>query len=136
MLDLSTTIGGRTVTPALPIVDGASPTPTEVSFNTILSRYIATHVPLESENGIRARERVLVQMGKLHREWIKSVALKRGLNADAVETAGGELFTSGSYRLGVHEPGADIGALDILFCFTFCLLACEACKILYIYQTL
>jgi poly(A) polymerase len=52
-------------------------------------------------------------MGKLHREWIKSVALKGGLNADAVESAGGELFTSGSYRLGVHEPGADIGALII-----------------------
>ena len=111
MLDLSTTIGGRTLSPALPVVDGASPTPTEVSFNTSLSQYIATHVPLESEDGIRARERVLVQMGKLHREWIKSVALKRGLNADAVESAGGELFTSGSYRLGVHEPGADIGAL-------------------------
>ena len=49
-------------------------------------------------------------MGELHREWI-SVALKRGLNADAVESAGGELIMSGSYRLGVHEPGADIGAL-------------------------
>ena len=52
-----------------------------------------------------------MQMGKLHCEWIKSVALKRGLNADAVESAGGELITSGSYRLGGHEPGADIGAL-------------------------
>lgn len=52
-------------------------------------------------------------MGKLHREWIKSVALKRGLNADAVESAGGELFTSGSYRLGVHEPGADIDTIAV-----------------------
>jgi len=37
------------------------------------------------------------------------VATKRGLNVEAVKSAGGELFTSGSYRLGVHEPGADIG---------------------------
>ena len=39
-----------------------------------------------------------VKMGKLHREWVQSVALKKGLNVDAVESAGGELFTSGSYR--------------------------------------
>lgn len=42
---------------------------------------------------------------------MKGVAVKKGLNRDAVEGAGGELFTSGSYRLGVHEPGADIGTL-------------------------
>ena len=113
-MDLSTTIGGRTVTPALPIVDAASPSALEVSFNTTLTQYISNHVPLESDLGIRTRERVLVQMGQLVREWIRSVALKRrgGLNHadDAIESAGGELFTSGSYRLGVHEPGADIGA--------------------------
>ena len=105
MIDLTTTIGGRKVQPALPIVDGSSSTPPELSFHTTLTTYISNNVPLESEEGIRTRERVLVKMGKLHREWVQSVALKRGLNK--------ELFTSGSYRLGVHEPGADIG--------TFCL---------------
>jgi len=39
--------------------------------------------------------------------------MRRGLNADAVEGAGGELFTSGSYRLGVHEPGADIDTIAV-----------------------
>ena len=109
MIDLTTTIGGRTVSPALPIVDGSSSTPLELKFQTTLNAYIKSNIPLESEEGIRTRERVLVKMGKLHREWVQSVALKRGLNKDAVESAGGELFTSGSYRLGVHEPGADIG---------------------------
>ena len=41
------------------------------------------------------------------------MAMRRGLNADAVEGAGGELFTSGSYRLGVHEPGADIDTIAV-----------------------
>ena len=109
MIDLTTKVGGRTVAPALPIVDGSNPTPTELSFQTSLTAYIAQNVPLESEEGIRTRERVLVKMGQLHRGWVKSVATKKGLNKDAVDSAGGELFTSGSYRLGVHEPGADIG---------------------------
>ena len=117
MIDLTTIIGGRTVTPALPIVDGSSPTPTELSFQNTLDAYIANHVPLENEDGIRIRERVLVHIGTMHREWVKIVATKRGLNVEAVKSAGGELFTSGSYRLGVHEPGADIGT-----CRTYILL--------------
>ena len=98
MIDLSTTIGGRKISPALPIVDGSSSTPPELQFNETLTTYISTNIPLESQDGIRTRERVLVKMGKLHREWVQSVALKKGLNVDAVESAGGELFTSGSYR--------------------------------------
>lgn len=55
-----------------------------------------------------------MKMGNLCREWVKSVAIKRGLSADAVASAGGELFTSGSYRLGVHEPGADIDTIVVV----------------------
>jgi len=55
-----------------------------------------------------------VKMGNLCREWVKSVAAKRGLSSDAVASAGGELFTSGSYRLGVHEPGADIDTIVVV----------------------
>lgn len=113
MIDLTTTVGGRTVAPALPIVDGSTPSPPELAFDATLASYGSTHVPLESEIGIRTRERVLVKMGELHREWVRSVAKKRGLNEDATESAGGQLFTSGSYRLGVHEPGADIDTIAV-----------------------
>ncbi|KAL9190148.1 hypothetical protein ACHAXT_007359 [Thalassiosira profunda] len=113
MIDLSTTIGGRTVAPALPIVDGSASSPPELAFQKTLDAYIAQHVPLEAAEGIKTRERVLVRMGELMREWVKSVATKRGLNAEAVEGAGGQLFTSGSYRLGVHEPGADIDTIAV-----------------------
>ncbi len=54
-----------------------------------------------------------MKMGNMCREWVKSVAIKRGLSSDAVASAGGELFTSGSYRLGVHEPGADIDTIVV-----------------------
>ena len=94
--------------PALPIVDPNPPTPKEISFNDQLMKFCQENVPLESTEGIRTRERVLNRMRTLCREWIKSVCRMRGLPDDVVESAGGQLFTSGSYRLGVHEPGADI----------------------------
>lgn len=98
MIDLTATIGGRTVSPALPIVDGSSSAPPELAFQSTLNKFIEANVPLESDEGIRTRERVLVKMGALHREWIQSVAMKKGLNQEAIGSVGGELFTSGSYR--------------------------------------
>jgi poly(A) polymerase len=106
--DMSTKIGGRVVTPALPVVDASGPSPKEVSFNDQLMEFCKDNVPLEPREGIQRRERVLNRMGALAREWVKTVCRKRGLPPDVAESAGGQLFTSGSYRLGVHEPGADI----------------------------
>lgn len=106
--EMSTKVGGRIVQPALPVVDASPPNGKELSFNEQLLEFCKENVPLESTEGIQRRERVLNRMGALCREWIKSVSLKRGLPKDVVDSAGGQLFTSGSYRLGVHEPGADI----------------------------
>ncbi|MGK3741286.1 MAG: poly(A) polymerase Pap1 [Bacillariaceae sp.] len=107
---LSVKIGGRLISPALPVVDGQPSTKSnELSFNTSLQAFVKDNIPLESTDGIQTRERVLSRMGVLCRDWIKSVCRKRGLPKDVVDAAGGQLFTAGSYRLGIHEPGADIG---------------------------
>jgi poly(A) polymerase len=50
-------------------------------------------------------------MGQLAREWIRHVCEKKKFPPEAINLAGGQLFTSGSYRLGVHEPGADIDTI-------------------------
>lgn len=110
---MSTRVGGRVVTPALPVVDGSDPTPIEVGFNESLKQYTSENIPLESKDGIQRRERALNRMGVLSRDWIRSVCIRKGLPSDVVDTAGGQLFTSGSYRLGVHEPGADIDTIVV-----------------------
>jgi poly(A) polymerase len=108
---MSTKVGGRTVNPAFPVVDASPPNSLESTFDQSLQGFISDNVPLESTEGIQRRERVLNRMGTLCREWIRSVCLKRGLPTEVVNSAGGQLFTSGSYRLGVHEPGADIDTI-------------------------
>ena len=108
---MSVTIGGRVVTPHLSVVDASGPSKVEESFDELLSDFCKTHVPLEDREGIRKRERALNQMKNLCRQWIQFVCWKKQLPQDMVENAGGQLFTSGSYRLGVHEPGADIDVI-------------------------
>lgn len=110
-VDMTTKIGGRTFVPALPVVDGAAPTEVEQGFQDKLKAWTDEKIPLEPASGIRRRERVLDQMTAISRAWITDVCKAKGMPPDVVEAAGGTLFTSGSYRLGVHEPGADIDTI-------------------------
>ena len=110
-VDMSTKLGGRIFEPALPVVDGSPPTAQEVAFDKTLTSYCADgNIPIESTEGIQTRERVLNRMTVVCRAWIQSVCESKGFS-NLKQTVGGQLFTSGSYRLGVHEPGADIDTI-------------------------
>jgi len=61
-----------------------------------------------------AREIVLGRLAALVKSFVKTVSLARGLSEAAAETAGGKIFTFGSYRLGVHGPGSDIDTLCVV----------------------
>ncbi len=63
---------------------------------------------------MRHRDRVLLQIEKIFQEWVKFVATNViKLPEDEVAECGGQLFVSGSHRLGIREPGADIDTVCV-----------------------
>ena len=71
------------------------------------------HMPLESQQELKKRERVLTKLGNTVMNWVKQTCIDKGYPMAVAESAGGKLYTSGSYRLGVHEPGADIDTICV-----------------------
>lgn len=68
----------------------------------------------ESVEEARTREMVLGRVAALVKKFVYQVSLKHGLSEAAASTAGGKIFTFGSYRLGVHGPGSDIDTLCVV----------------------
>lgn len=66
----------------------------------------------ESNDESLLREDVLSKLDALVKEWSRRVADHLGL-ADSVGDGGARIYTFGSYRLGVHGPGADIDTLCV-----------------------
>ena len=60
------------------------------------------------------REIVLGKLDQLVKEFVKQVSIARGLPEYLAASAGGKIFTFGSYRLGVHSAGADIDTLCVV----------------------
>ena len=56
---------------------------------------------------------VLRKVNELAKQWIKDVTIKKNQPLSVAEHVGGKIYTFGSYRLGVHNKGADIDALCV-----------------------
>ena len=68
----------------------------------------------ESDQESKTREKVLALVQSLVKEFVKRVSMRTGMSAQLADQAGGKIFTFGSYRLGVHGPGADIDTLCVV----------------------
>lgn len=67
----------------------------------------------ESREESRKREEVLGKLNDTIKLFIYKTGIKKGLSEDTARETGGKIFTFGSYRLGVHGPGADIDVLCV-----------------------
>ncbi|KAI4316081.1 hypothetical protein L6164_024097 [Bauhinia variegata] len=89
--------------------------PTEADFhrNKELEKFLVDSGLQESKEEAAKREEVLGRLEETVKCWVKQLTRQRGYTDQMVEDANAVIFTFGSYRLGVHGPGADIDTLCV-----------------------
>lgn len=78
-----------------------------------LEKFLVEAGLYESTEESAKREEVLGKLDQIVKDWVKQLTSQRGYTDQMVEEANALLFTFGSYRLGVHGPGADIDTLCV-----------------------
>ncbi|KAH1237842.1 Nuclear poly(A) polymerase 2 [Glycine max] len=91
----------------------AGPTVTDLQRTRELEKFLAVSGLYESKEEAAKREEVLHRLGEIVKNWVKQLTRLRGYTDQMVEDANAVILTFGSYRLGVHGPGADLDTLCI-----------------------
>jgi len=92
----------------------AESNPREKEVTVTLMEELKRQGTFENEKESRTREIVLGKVAALVKKFVHKVSIARGLSEATATTAGGKIFTFGSYRLGVHGPGTDIDTLCVV----------------------
>ncbi|KAL8531769.1 hypothetical protein ACS0TY_008388 [Phlomoides rotata] len=95
-----------------PISTGG-PSESDVIKTRELEKFLVEAGLYESHEEAIKREEVLGRLDQIVKTWVKHVTRTRGYNQSIVHEANAKIFTFGSYRLGVHGPGADIDTLCV-----------------------
>ncbi|CAB3398180.1 unnamed protein product [Caenorhabditis bovis] len=88
------------------------PEPKDIALNEELIKYMRESKVFEAKEELDLRIKVLRSLNKMVIDFVAKVTKKKLPNDDTLKP-GGKLFTFGSYRLGVHTPGADIDTLAV-----------------------
>ncbi|CAL0313793.1 unnamed protein product [Lupinus luteus] len=89
------------------------PTDYDVIKTRELEKYLEDAGLYENQEEAVGREEVLGRLDQIVKMWVKTISRAKGLNEQMVQEANAKIFTFGSYRLGVHGPGADIDTLCV-----------------------
>lgn len=79
-----------------------------------LEEAMLPHGVFETEAELNHRMDVLARLNDLVKKWIIDRSIEKSMPPNVAETVGGNVYTFGSYRLGVHNKGADIDALCVV----------------------
>uniref|UniRef100_A0A803N4A6 polynucleotide adenylyltransferase n=1 Tax=Chenopodium quinoa TaxID=63459 RepID=A0A803N4A6_CHEQI len=91
----------------------AGPTEIDLMRNAELEKFLIDSGLYESSEEGDKREEVLNRIREIVKGWVKQLTRQRGYTDQMVDDANALIFTFGSYRLGVHGPGADIDTLCV-----------------------
>lgn len=91
----------------------AGPSDGDAKRSLELDKFLVDAGLYESDDETAKREEVLSQIDQVVKSWVKQLTHQRGYTEQMVQDANAVLFTFGSYRLGVHGPGADIDTLCV-----------------------
>ncbi|XP_021906832.1 nuclear poly(A) polymerase 1-like [Carica papaya] len=94
-------------------ISTAGPTELDRTRNYELEKFLENVGSYESVEETARREEVMGRMNQIVKDWVKEICINKEFNEQLVEEANAKIFTFGSYRLGVHGPGADIDMLCI-----------------------
>ncbi|KAF8027605.1 hypothetical protein BT93_E0498 [Corymbia citriodora subsp. variegata] len=89
------------------------PNEADIQRSMELEKFLVDSGLYESEEEALKRQTVLHRIGQIVKDWVKELTRLRGYSDQMVEDANAVIFTFGSYRLGVHGPGADIDTLCV-----------------------
>lgn len=89
------------------------PDTADIERTKALEKAMEPHGVFETEEELGHRMEVLGRLNELVKQWIKDLSIEKSMPPNVAETVGGHVYTFGSYRLGVHNKGADIDALCV-----------------------
>lgn len=82
--------------------------------NAKLKEFTTREIILETEEEMERRRLILLELNRIFVQWVKSVAMDvRKMSEEEASEVGGKLLISGSHRLNVREPGADIDTICV-----------------------
>ncbi|KAE8688977.1 Nuclear poly(A) polymerase 2 [Hibiscus syriacus] len=91
----------------------AGPSEADIQRNTELEKFLIESGLYESKEESAKRAEVLGHITEIVKSWVKQLTRQKGYTDQMVEEANAVIFTFGSYRLGVHGPGADLDTLCV-----------------------
>ncbi len=92
----------------------AEPEASDVERTKALVEALEPYGCFESEAELSHRWEVLAKLNQLVKTWIKDLSIEKNMPPNVADSVGGNVYTFGSYRLGVHNRGADIDALCVV----------------------
>jgi poly(A) polymerase len=101
-------------TPTHPPINLDEPKQSDLKIDESLKGYMDEYMKLETDEEMARRQQVLIKVEQIFLAWVRTVAVELlHMPEDEAQAAGGKLFVSGSHKLGVREPGADIDTVCV-----------------------